>query len=253
MAPHETPWWERPQSERGHRCGDHKGRKGDLHRNRAGDPCGARLGKHAIACPFHGGAAGQVKAKEQQRAAQDAAMQMAQRMLQEVGQDKDPIVHLLECLYLSAALVKVWGRMVSDLDHAGETTLSGGGGDVELMGKQRGWAIRNFKNIGTDEKPVWRSELDHDPLLVPTRDGVKMHPFVEQYHDWVDRKVKYAKACVDAGVQKRMVDLATAQSSVWVEAFVAVIDSPALQLAPAARMEARRLLADKLRELEAAA
>lgn len=218
-----------------------------------GGTCGKYRVRGSKVCQTHGAGAPQVKRSAQQRAAQDAAMQMAQRMVQEVGQDKDPLVHLLECLYLSAALVKVWGRMVSDLDHAGETTLTGDGGDVELVGKQRGWAIRTFKNFGTEEKPIWRSELNHDPLLVPTRDGVKMHPFIAEYNEWIDKKAKYAKACVDAGVQKRMVDLATAQSSVWVEAFVAVIDSPALELAPAARMEARRLLADKLRELEAAA
>ena len=216
-----------------------------------GGTCGNYAIKGGTRCyQRHGGKAPQVFEAARRQVAQANAMDLARRMLEEVGQDKDPIVHLLECLYLAAGLVKVWGQMVADLDHAGEVALSGD--DADLVGKQRGWAIRVVKNLGTETKPKWTSETNHDPLLVQTKDGVKVHPFVDEYKHWVREKARYAKLCLDAGIQKRMVDLATAQASVWVQAFVAVIDNPALELTATQRMDARRFLSAKLKELEAA-
>lgn len=246
------PWWERPIGERGHRCGDHKSKKtGDVHRNRAGNPCGARIGNHEIACGFHGGKAPQVERAAKTRAAFNAAYDIASRMVARHDVDKDPIVHLLDCLHLAAALVQVWGQFVADLDHAQEVELQDRPGEIRGFARKV-WTPAELDNDG---KVISKGhyEVQVDRLLTAGKDKFHLHPFVVEYGRALDAKAKYAKLCIDAGVQQQIVTWATAQSSAWVEAFITVIDTPTLELTAKQRMEARKMLATKLRELEAAA
>lgn len=152
---------------------------------------------------MHGGSAPQVKAKAEHRAAVMAAHAEAERMVARAGVQADPIDHLLESLYRAAALVEVWGGMVADLDNAGEVAAA------DEPGRIRGWAERRLAMV---EDGSTRMVVDHDPLLVRQSDKkVALHPYVVEYQSALERRAKFAKLAIDAGIAERQVRLAERQ------------------------------------------
>lgn len=148
-------------------------------------------------------------------------------MVARVGVDRDPIEHLLDSLYRAAALVQVWGSMVADLDNKGEVEAE------EVVGRIRGWT-----EWGEDR-------CAHDPLLVVTQSGKwKLHPFVEEYQRALERRAKFAKLALDAGVDERRTRIAENQAAQVAEIIRAVIAEQGLdekRQAAAVRSAGRKL------------
>lgn len=188
---------------------------------------------------MHGGAAPQVKAAAQVRAASVAAHAEAARMVARAGVDADPIEHLLESLHRAAALVEVWGSMVSALDAAAEQETAEQG------------ALRGELGYVQDTNPDTEAELvvhSKDRLLALDKSGMaKLHPYVVEYQGALERRAKFAKLCIDAGIAERQVELYEQQVELAHRAFEAMLDD--LGLDDAKRQEARRTYARHLRSV----
>lgn len=168
------------------------------------------------------------------KAARMDAEAEAQRMVARAGVDADPIEHLLESLHRASALVEVYGRLVADLDNAGEVALR------EQPGRVRGWAQREWV-IGPDDKA--HQQVDMDPLMVATSDKtVQLHPFVREYHDALERRAKMAKLCADVGVEERRTRLAEAQGALIAKVVDGILSDLGVRDHPEAPKVVRRHL-----------
>jgi hypothetical protein len=151
-------------------------------------------------CRKHGG-----NTRNHRRAAKrEEAEGEAQRMVALAGVDQDPIEHLLESLHLAACLVRVWGEMVAELDQAQRDDPK-----AELVRGGLGYTE------DTDSKSPYELEvISRDRLLALNRHGeAGVHPFVTEYENALDRRAKFAKLCIDAGVAERQVQLAEKQGA----------------------------------------
>lgn len=86
--------------------------------SRSGEQCKRDAIRGGTVCATHGGRAPQVKAAAAERVARDNAERTARRMVERSGEDRDPIEHLLDSMYLADGLVRVWGAMVCELEDA---------------------------------------------------------------------------------------------------------------------------------------
>lgn len=153
--------------------------------------------KGAKVCATHGGSAPQVKRAARERQVRQEALARAQRMVTRAGVHLDPIEHLLDSLHLAAQLMHVWGAMVAAIDaKAAEET--------EANGVLRG-------ELGYDEVESEQGFTDlivkpHDRLMAVNSKGeARIHPYVEEYQRALERRAKFAKLCIDAGVEERRV------------------------------------------------
>lgn len=176
-------------------------------------------GAGAGRCKMHGGSAPQVRAAQQHRAAQLQAHQQAERMVARAGVDADPIEHLLDSLYRAAALVEVWGGMVADLDNAAEVDLRDRPGG--LRGEVWYENVEVPKGDG-DTKTIRVPKADR--LLAFNREGmVTTHPFVDEYQRALERRAKFAKLALDAGVAERSVRIAEHQAKLIADVIRSVL------------------------------
>lgn len=174
-------------------------RRCTAHSSRTGERCKKAALRGATVCRSHGGAAPQVREAAQHRAAEFEAHREAERMVARAGVDADPIEHLLDSLYRSAALVEVWGVMVAALDAAAEKEAAANG---SLRG-ELGYLEADPES--SDELVV----LSRDRLVALDRQGMaKVHPYVAEYQLALERRAKFAKLCIDAGVAERQVQIA---------------------------------------------
>lgn len=133
------------------------------------------------------------------------ALQRVDRLARQAGSDKHPIEHLLDSLYRAAAEVEVFGQLIVDLDNQGEIELQG------APGRLRGYAEWATEIDPVSDKP--RRVLTLDPLLVRTGDNsIQVHPFLKEYNEALERRAKFAKMAMDAGVAERQVYLAEQQA-----------------------------------------
>lgn len=213
----------------------HCGRK-----TRSGKPCKNRPVTGATVCRMHGGSAPQVRKAALVRATVDEARRMAAR----AGVDVHPVDHLLDCLHTAAQQEAVWAHMVADLDDAAEVDLD----DPDAAGKLRGrheWAVRE---TGTtkDGEPRYGMVLETDRLMVANREGTaQLHPFVLAHERALERKAKFAKMCLDAGIDERRQRIAELDARRGVEAFEGALDDAGLTVEQ--RQRARRAFAERLR------
>jgi hypothetical protein len=107
------------------RCGNIRGRNGDWHRNRQGEPCKRLLKPGAVGCKFHGGATKRAKKMAEIRAAALEAHEEAERMMAVAGVEADPVEHVLHSLHRAAALAGLWAFRVSTLDTSDTLTVAG--------------------------------------------------------------------------------------------------------------------------------
>lgn len=167
---------------------------------------GSRCKRSAIpggkVCRYHGGAAPQVIKAAKVRAARVEAIAEAERMVARAGVEADPLEHLLESLYRAAALVDVWGAMVAGLDAKGAKDMD------EIRGEF------NYNEVSHDNG-VELIVTPKDPLTTVDGRGIaQVHPFVDEYNKALDRRAKFAKMCLDAGVAERQVKLAEEQAQI---------------------------------------
>ena len=161
-----------------------------------------------------------------------AAQAEAARMVARDGVDQDPIVHLLDSLYLAAALVAVYGQMVADLDNAAEVDLQ------DRPGGLRGevwWETVDIETTNKDGDTVVKKIRvpKADRLLAFNRDGlVTTHPFVDEYHRALERRAKFAKLALDAGVAERQVQIAEDQGRAIVDVLRATLDDLGIAITP---------------------
>lgn len=169
-------------------------------KSRSGNRCRQAAIKGGKVCRFHGGAAPQVERAAAVRAARVEAIAEAERMVARAGVEADPLEHLLESLYRAAALVDVWGAMVAGLDAKGARECDEVRGEVEYIEHE-------YENgVETLVRPK-------DPLTTANSRGeVQVHPFVAEYNTALDRRAKFAKMCLDAGVAERQIQLAEEQA-----------------------------------------
>lgn len=221
------------------RCGQDHGNRCRGHRRKTGEPC--RQGPIAghDKCRFHIGKSQAVAREEAARnATRDNALREAGRLARRVGSSMHPIEHLLDSLYRAAAEVEVFGQMVADLDNAGEVQAG------EEPGTMRGWARWTTEIDPVTERP--RRVVDMDPLMVRGADGtVHLHPFVKEYNDALERRAKFAKLAMDAGVAERQVQLAESQAAL----IAGVIRSILTELDVPQDRETIRVVQTHLREL----
>lgn len=190
----------------------------------------------AVVCVKHGAGAPQVRGAGKRRQAQQQAVAEAQRMVRLAGVDMDPIDHLLESLQLAHQLVLVWGSMVAAMDAAAEEEQVAAG---ELRGELH---YREAPIQSPDELRVYTGDR---LLAFNYRGEAGIHPFVVEYQQAIDRRAKFAKLCLDAGVAERQTRLVEAQVDMTQKAFEASL--AALGLDQAKRQEARREFARHLR------
>lgn len=210
--------------------------------NRQGKPCRQPAVAGATVCRYHGGSAPQVRRAAEVRAAKIDAETKAQRMVARAGVDADPIEHLLESLHRAAALVEVWGQMVADLDNAAEVDLQDrpGGLRGEVWYETVEYDVTN-RDGDTETKTVRVPKADR--LLAFNRDGlVTTHPFVDEYQRALERRAKFAKLAIDAGVAERQVRLAERQGQLMAEAVRAILSDLGVADHPEAPAVVRRHL-----------
>lgn len=201
-----------------------------------GERCKQYAVKGGTVCRFHGGKAPQVKKAAEVRAAKISAEAQAQRMLTRAGVDADPIEHLLESLHRAAALVEVWGAMVAELDDIAEREAA----ERETRGEL------GYEEDTNPKSPYELHVRSKDRLLALDRHGqAGVHPYVTEYQTALERRAKFAKLCIDAGVAEREVRLYEQQVEIAHGAFEAGL--AALELTEEEKQKARQAYADRLR------
>lgn len=201
-------------------------------------PCEQRKGfgtKHPGTgkCKFHGGST----ETGTKAAIREGAEVKAQRMVALAGVDQDPIEHLLESLHLAAQLVQVWGAMAAGIDEKAEEESEA---DGFLRGELGYEEVESEKGF-TDTVVRPRDRL----MAVDSRGESKVHPYMEEYQRAIERRAKFAKLCIDAGVAEREVALYEKQVEIAHGAFEAGL--AALDLTDKQKQTARQAYADRLR------
>lgn len=199
---------------------------------KAGGACRglAVKGTEPPVCRMHGGGAPQVKKAARERLVKADALARAQRMVQRAGVDVDPIEHLLDSLHLSAQLVFVWGTMVAAIDDKAEEEAD----DRDHLRGELGYETVESEKGFTDTVVTPRDRL----MAVDSRGETRVHPYVEEYQRAVERRARFAKMCIDAGIAERQLRIVEQQVQMVQKAFEATLDK--LDLDPAQRQEARR-------------
>jgi hypothetical protein len=183
-------------------------------------------------CKLHGG-----KTPNGEKAGKRELVEReAQRMVALAGTDQDPIEHLLEALHHAAALERVWGTMVSELDEAAEEENA----DAKTRGEL------GYEEDSDEKSPYELIVRSKDRLLALDRHGqAGVHPYVAKLEEAIDRRAKLAKMCLDAGVAERQVKLVEFQVQITLSALDRTLDK--LGLDAGQRQEARREFAGFLR------
>lgn len=196
--------------------------------SQSGQPCRAQAVRGATVCVAHGGAAKQVRRKAKERTVRQEALAEAQRMLGRAGVDVDPIAHLLDSLHLATALVNVWGSMVAAIDDTAEQELEPG----QIRG-ELGYT-ETEGDFGSSVVVMPKDRM----LAVNAKGEAKVHPYVEEYQRALERRAKFAKLCIDAGVAEMQIRIMEQQVELAQRAFEATLE--ALGLDAEHRQHARR-------------
>lgn len=201
---------------------------------RTGNPCRNAAVTGATVCRLHGGAAPQVRRAGAVRAARLEAHAEAERMVARAGVDADPIEHLLESLHRAAALCEVWGQMVAALDAKAEREAR----QAETLRGELGYDV--------DRDPASPNDLVVRPgdllLALNYRGEAHVHPFVTEYQTALDRRARFAKLCIDAGIAERQVRLAEQQAQVMVQILRAFAEDQGVEWTPDVAKSAGRHL-----------
>lgn len=158
-------------------------------------------------CATHGGKAPQVAGAAHQRL-KLRAVEAEMRQLHP-DSDIDPSALLLETIGRDAARLRMFTRLVEDLDVAGDFGVYG---------------------------------PDH------TGDGTA-HILIRLEAQERDRLAKHCKMAIDAGIEERKVRLAEEQGEMIATLLASVFDDPELDLTPAQRMAGKKGAAKRLRHL----
>lgn len=184
--------------------------------NSKGKPCRAWPIKGGTVCVAHGGAAPQVKAAARIRAVEMAAHETAERMLARAGIDADPIEHLLDSLQRATALMIVFGSLAAAIDDAAEI-------DAKARDEIRGRL--GYREAGEDEGGDGELVVEaRDQMMALNRHGeAVIHPYVLEYGKWVERRARFAKLCLDARIDDRLISIAEDQAQQFAHAITGIL------------------------------
>jgi len=201
---------------------------------------GSRCKRAAIiggtVCRMHGGAAPQVEKAAEIRAAKMVAEDEARRMVARAGVDADPIEHLLDSLHVACAQMVVWGSMVAALD--AQAQLDNGEG---LRGEL------SYVEIIDPDNPDLLDVRSEDRLITLSPKGTaRVHPFVKEYNDALDRRARFAKLCIDAGIAERQVKIAEQQGQLIAQVITQVLNDLKIKRTD----KVMQVIGKRLRELE---
>lgn len=167
----------------------------------------------------------------------EKALETAQRMVARAGVDVDPIEHLLDSLHVAYQLERVWGSMVAAIDDkAAEETDEHGYVRGEL-----GYETVESEKGFTDVVVTPRDRL----LAVNARGEAQVHPYMAEYQRAIERRARFAKLCIDAGIAERQIRIMEEQVAMAQKALDVTLEKMGLD-APR-RQEARRIYAQQLR------
>ena len=171
---------------------------------RDGEQCKQWALKGTTVCPHHGGNAPQVQRKIAKERAQRKVLNQVGGILKRQGVDMDPAEHMVTSLYEAAGMVALWGAFVSRLDEAAQEQARGG--------------LRGLLQYSAPEDELDKLSVSSNELLLGfNRHGeAQMHPFVEQFNYWHDKRFQYAERCVKAGIAERKTRLAEEQGQIVV-------------------------------------
>ena len=188
-------------------CGKTHPRGCRSHRSASGEPCGNHPIPGGTVCRYHGGRAPQVQAAAARRLALEGVSREAGRL--GLVLDVDPLDALVESVHEAAANVAVLRLELAEL----RVQVSADGA------------------IAVPDPKTGRFEA-------------RVHVLVALYNDERDRMVRYAKLCLDAGVDERRVRLAEAQGQLLARVVQAAVDAcdPTPQERAAATQAAARVM-----------
>lgn len=205
---------------------------------RSGERCKRAPVEGGLVCATHGGSAGQVTRAAKER----VALATAQRMAARAGVDVPPIDHLLDSLHAAAQQVAVWEVMVAAIDDKAEEESEDEGFLRGELGYQEVWRGENAEG-GTDVIVMPRDRL----MAVNSKGEAKVHPYVDELNRAHDRRAKYAKLCIDAGIAQMHLDLLESQVQQALTAFERTLDM--LELSAKQKQEARKAYGGHLRSV----
>ncbi len=207
-------------------------------RRKNGEPCKGQAisGTEPPVCRMHGGSAPQVRRAAERRQTEARALAEATRMVERAGVDVPPMEHLLDSLHQAAQLVKVWGAMVAEIDRVAEEETAA---NAVIRGELGYEQVEHEHGVDVVVTPKDRL------LAVNSRGEARIHPYVEQLDKWIERRAKFAKLCLDAGIAEWQMSLLEQQVELAHRALEATLDG--LDLDPTKKQEARREYARHLR------
>lgn len=163
-----------------------------------GSPCALPPLRGATVCANHGGRAPQVAAAAKRRVALQAAQQQLEVEAQRLGfaVEVDPAEAMLAMVCEAAGNVVALRSLVQRLDHG---------------------RVGTAFTADLDDQPTTSSSSSSSGSLVMLAGNINKpaealpHIWLSLYNDERDRLVRWSKACRDAGVDERRVQLAEAQ------------------------------------------
>lgn len=182
---------------------------------RTGKPCGSWPVRGSTVCRVHGGGAPQVRAAAARRVAIAEAHKVVARLGGVIG--VDPLDALVEMVHEAAWNVAAYRLVIERYD-----VTVGLDGAVAVPEVRDGTGVQN---------------------------AAQVHILVQAYDQERDRLVRYAKLCVDAGVDERRVRIAESQGQLLARVVQAAVD--ATNPTPQERRAAIKAGAEAMRELGA--
>ena len=191
---------------------------------RTGQPCRNPPITGSTVCRMHGGSTRQVKAAAGRRVAKAAALEVAEAIRRTLGGSLEisPLDLLIGQVREAAANVEVYRMAIEGL----------------------GVEVARDGAVAIPEQVI---EFEKGGTHVPAR----VHILVDLYNQERDRAVKYAKLCLDAGVEERLVRVAEQDAQRFGRAFAGALDDVASLLSDETRGALRAALGARLRTLVA--
>ena len=193
------------------------------HRKTDGQPCTQHPVRGTRVCRMHSGTKPAVRRRGERR----LAVQAAQREVARLGGsiDTDPLDAVLGLVREAAANVAVYRTLVADL----ESDVGEPEDETVAVGEQRIYSDRGTTHV-----------------------AAAPHIFVSMYDAERDRLAKYAKLCIDAGIDERRVRLAEVQGRALAQvieaALTAALDSVSGEVGDGFPAEALRGVVDRARQ-----
>lgn len=183
--------------------------------------------KGQMVCGVHGGKAPRSLAAAKRRLEYDAAMEKANKFLEEDDSISDPHEVLLKRLRHAGKMVFLYATMLQPIYDEGERMVR-----EEEIG-YRGLIKSEWISLGE----TGYMEHTTDPLIVASGQGFKDHPWVLKLEHWCDKHAYYAKLCIDAKVDERRLQIAENTAQEFIRLMEASFDRLGL---PAEQRQAER-------------